>query len=503
MEPAFQNPDFLWRNPSPKPAYDIVIVGGGLHGLSTAYYLAKNHGLKNVAVVERGWLGNGNAVPNTLAVDTLFMDDWDLVGRTLVEARPVARVATAAVLCLAANYSYSNGMFTWVLAGPVVATTTSLRWLAPWVLGFLLNAAAYFRGYVQPPDLMSGLDPVRLAHYFLAFLGAPLGVNRLAVATTVGAVLLVAFALVCAYWLTYVREDGLRRRLAPWLSLGGYAVLSGIAAAVGRSNFGIPHSLSNRYVPFSLYLAVALVGAIPIIWSHRREHAAPRAHALGTARMLLASGLAGFFVLHAASAAIGVGEMIRVSRMVRYGKTCLLFILVHPDGQCLGDWVYPRPEAVVETARDLVGLTDNLTVEQVQDQPRGPDAVHGRVIEDHFAAVLRRRAQETARDVLPQLPGLLAEAAAAVQLRLVSRPQADVRKTEPDRLLSMREVAERLGGPGGARPRDGPKGASAHREGGRALRQSPRVGPRPLDRETRSSLMAISHCAILASGRCE
>jgi hypothetical protein len=268
----------------------------------------------------------------------------------------LARVAAAAVLCLAATYSYANGLFTWVLAVPVIVTTTGVRWLAPWALGFLLTAAAYFRGYVRPSDSMSGLDPIRLAHYFLAFLGAPLGVDRLAVATTVGAVLLVAFGLVCAYWLTHVREHGLRRRLAPWLSLGGYAVASGIAAAVGRSSFGAPHSLSNRYVPFSLYLAVALVGAIPIIGSHRREHALPGASVPGTRRLLLVSGLAGFSLLHAASAAVGFGEMIRESRMLRYGKTCLLFILVHPDDRCLEDWVYPRTEAVRETARALEGL---------------------------------------------------------------------------------------------------------------------------------------------------
>jgi sarcosine oxidase subunit beta len=73
MEPAFQNPALLWRNPSPKRAYDVVIVGGGLHGLATAYYLAKNHGIHDVAVVERGWLGNGNAVRNTTIIRSNYL----------------------------------------------------------------------------------------------------------------------------------------------------------------------------------------------------------------------------------------------------------------------------------------------------------------------------------------------------------------------------------------------------------------------------------------------
>lgn len=57
-----------WRKPDPKPAYDTLIIGGGGHGLSTAYYLARNHGITDVAVLEKGWLGGGNIGRNTTIV---------------------------------------------------------------------------------------------------------------------------------------------------------------------------------------------------------------------------------------------------------------------------------------------------------------------------------------------------------------------------------------------------------------------------------------------------
>ena len=62
-----------WRKPEPKPAYDVIIIGAGGHGLATAYYLAAEHGIANVAVLEKGWLGSGNIGRNTTIVRSNYL----------------------------------------------------------------------------------------------------------------------------------------------------------------------------------------------------------------------------------------------------------------------------------------------------------------------------------------------------------------------------------------------------------------------------------------------
>ena len=64
-----------WRSPEPRPSYDVAIVGGGGHGLATAYYLAREHGIHNVAVLEKGWLGGGNTGRNTTIIRSNYL--WD------------------------------------------------------------------------------------------------------------------------------------------------------------------------------------------------------------------------------------------------------------------------------------------------------------------------------------------------------------------------------------------------------------------------------------------
>jgi sarcosine oxidase subunit beta len=74
----------MWRSPEPKPAYDVVIVGAGGHGLATAFYLAKEHGAKRIAVLEKGWLGGGSTGRNTEIVRSNYL--WDESSRLYEKA---------------------------------------------------------------------------------------------------------------------------------------------------------------------------------------------------------------------------------------------------------------------------------------------------------------------------------------------------------------------------------------------------------------------------------
>jgi sarcosine oxidase subunit beta len=70
-----EHPAWLWRDPEPKSSYDAVVIGGGGHGLATAYYLAKNHGMTNIAILEKGWLAGGNMARNTTIIRSNYL--WD------------------------------------------------------------------------------------------------------------------------------------------------------------------------------------------------------------------------------------------------------------------------------------------------------------------------------------------------------------------------------------------------------------------------------------------
>ena len=75
---AFNNHEgweVAWKDPAPKNEYDVIIIGGGGHGLATAYYLAKEHNIRKVAIIEKGWIGGGNVGRNTTIIRSNYMHD--------------------------------------------------------------------------------------------------------------------------------------------------------------------------------------------------------------------------------------------------------------------------------------------------------------------------------------------------------------------------------------------------------------------------------------------
>ena len=87
-----------WRSPEPKKTYDVVIIGGGGHGLATAYHLAKKHGIDNVAVVEKGWLGGGNVAADLIMQvhdELVFEVDEDAVDEVAVRVTQIMQGAAS------------------------------------------------------------------------------------------------------------------------------------------------------------------------------------------------------------------------------------------------------------------------------------------------------------------------------------------------------------------------------------------------------------------------
>lgn len=263
------------------------------------------------------------------------------------------RLAGAMLLATIATWSFANGLLLWVIGAPVLLLLFDRRALALWLAGFAANLVLYFDGFPRRPILLEGLThPGRTLEYLGAFLGSPLGLGRLWLCEVIGFALLVAYVLCFVWFLRRPREGDLRGRLLVWLCLGGYAIGSAFLSALGRSALGIEQALSHRYVTHSLYLPVALAFLGAMIFVDRADRGAEARWRI-LDRLAAASILVVFVVLHGLSFASGAKGLVWVGRMLRYGKSCLLFVESAPDQACLSSWVLPHPALVRDLAVEL------------------------------------------------------------------------------------------------------------------------------------------------------
>lgn len=187
----------------------------------------------------------------------------------------IARFIICASLSTISTFSSANGVLCWVVILPVllIGSRSPLygkKWfVAAWVLGFLSNAWLYLRGYHKPwwsPSLATALSkPQQAVLYFLGFLGAPLGLEKLKLAAPIGIVLLSLFGIGCVFLMRYRNDSTLVRRLTPWLMVGAYSVLTAGMTMIGRLGFGAGQAMNVRYIGYSVYLAVSLIFLVPII----------------------------------------------------------------------------------------------------------------------------------------------------------------------------------------------------------------------------------------------
>lgn len=189
---------------------------------------------------------------------------------------------TKSVICFAlavvSTFSAANGILAWVVLLPVLAlahpwptAVSRNRLVLWWTVGLLSSAALYLYNLRAPAQHLSAAaalaHPAQALSYFLAFTGAPLAFERLALAVPLGAVLTLLFLLACSYLWRFSSDQRLTARLIGWLMLGAYSLLSAVLVTIGRVNLGVEQALSARYTTFSLYLIVALAHFIPIIFA--------------------------------------------------------------------------------------------------------------------------------------------------------------------------------------------------------------------------------------------
>jgi hypothetical protein len=339
-------------------------------------------------------------------------EDWlwgigvaNILPMTLVAMAVVAAVSVKPqwlklVVCLilatATTFTNGNGFCTWPLLGAILFWSESRQefrkkiWLlAVWITGFAVNTAVYFYHYTRPvtTNAYYTIRPLGVLLYFLTFCG-----NAYSHSTTYSISeaciglggLMVAMYLACVAYFLHCRRRGqfdLCRTMLPWLALGGFTVLSALLAAVCRSASGTQPAINSRYVTHTVFLSVALIGLVPMIWYDLRGHLRSW---LSPAWDHLPACMATVFVLLQVStypSAFKGGEGWRIFQ--RQLKAAVLLVNIVPNNPQL-NLVFPSREILRALANQLNEMgylqppliaTDNAADIRSSD----PDACRGQM----------------------------------------------------------------------------------------------------------------------------
>jgi hypothetical protein len=311
---------------------------------------------------------------NTLAnlfIFTPVSENW-LWGIQTITFIPIACMTTYAVifysnlsnitklligmgLATISTFSYANGMLIWILALPVLFLSNGSplsawkkkKWfLGLWLAGFVANVSLYFYNYHKPAISSNFLEavihPFKAVGYFFAFLGSPLGIHSLILSQRIGFILVLLFVLVCVYLWKFRQDGSLVYRMTPWLVIASYNLSSGLMATAGRVGSGVEQALAPRYITFSVWLGVALIYLIAIVF----QDAEARNFWTSKSKLIakpIAYGLTLTFFYFSLNSFIYGANLMAIQRQERiYGKSCLLLINVFPEQACIQTTIYPH-----------------------------------------------------------------------------------------------------------------------------------------------------------------
>jgi hypothetical protein len=256
-----------------------------------------------------------------------------------------AKLFFCAALATASTYSFSNGILAWMALFPVLflaeggsGLNKNSRAALLWLFAFFANVALYFQDYEFPtsPGLWTVLraDPLRVMEYFCAFLGNPLvnqdAGHRINAGIIIGGLQFILFIVICVLIFRWRKKSALMTRVWPWLTLGGYGILSALLATSGRAAISAEQALSSRYGIFGVCLTVALVFLVPIILFHGSLVEEKSVFAFKKIRLAMTALVVAIIALYALAWPAAVMNLTVFGLDLRLAKSCLKFIDVLP-----------------------------------------------------------------------------------------------------------------------------------------------------------------------------
>ena len=295
-----------------------------------------------------------------------------LAGLLIVQsgASTLAKFLSCAALSIASTFTLAHGLLAFGLTFPVLFAwdrpRRSLGWLAAWGALGAVFAVGYFWGYTKPPEVPQFAPPVPFTDYVryaLIFLGGGLvyGLRPtpdqlpLTAAMTFGIILLVLFTAAAAYLFARRQDRDFLRRTVPWLVLGLYSIGCAIPASLGRVGIGVQQALDSRYVTFSMYLTIALIG-LGAIFLREAAHSPRRVQATRA----FAGACAALALLYAGLYVAGFTRSVSLlehrSARYRLGRAGVLFSQVLDTSALVKQYNSTRPG----DAKQLADALDRL-----------------------------------------------------------------------------------------------------------------------------------------------